>query len=193
MKLERRIVELPETGASRIAIVADTHSEPHPEVERLLRERAPSLILHGGDIGRLDVLDRLAQLAPMIAVSGNIDGGASGLPDAVVLDLKRAGHLALRIFLTHIAVYGPRLRAEVRKRAEESGAQMVVCGHSHVPFLMQDKGLTVFNPGSIGPRRQHLPITFGVLTVGEMKVTLEHVDCETGGKWLPPRGPPRLR
>ena len=42
---------------------------------------------------------------------------------------------------------------------------MVVCGHSHVPFIGRDRDLTVFNPGSIGPRRFHLPIVFGTMNV----------------------------
>jgi predicted phosphodiesterase len=62
---------------------------------------------------------------------------------------------------------------------------MIVCGHSHVPFVGKDRGLTVFNPGSIGPRRFHLPIVFGVLEIAAGKLSLRHVDCETGGAWEP--------
>jgi uncharacterized protein len=74
----------------------------------------------------------------------------------------------------------------VRKRAKTAGAHVIVCGHSHVPFLTRDDGLTVFNPGSIGPRRFHLPITFGLMTLADSRLMIEHVDCETGEKWLPP-------
>ena len=38
------------------------------------------------------------------------------------------------------------------------GVEVLLCGHSHVPFFGQDRGLTVFNPGSIGPRRFTLPM-----------------------------------
>ena len=48
-----------------------------------------------------------------------------------------------------------------------------------------DKGLVVFNPGSIGPRRFHLPIVFGVLRVGPGGISMRHVSCETGETWLP--------
>jgi uncharacterized protein len=60
----------------------------------------------------------------------------------------------------------PRLRAHAVRPS------LVLCGHSHVPFAGQEKGLTVFNPGSIGPRRFTLPILFGVLEVGASGVTL---------------------
>jgi predicted phosphodiesterase len=62
---------------------------------------------------------------------------------------------------------------------------MIVCGHSHVPFVGRDRGLTVFNPGSIGPRRFQLPIVFGVIEIAAGKLSLRHVDCETGGAWEP--------
>ena len=60
-----------------------------------------------------------------------------------------------------------------------------MCGHSHVPFVGRDRGLTVFNPGSIGPRRMHLPIVLGVLEIASAKLSLRHIDCETGKQWNP--------
>jgi hypothetical protein len=54
-----------------------------------------------------------------------------------------------------------------------------------VPFVGRDRGLTVFNPGSIGPRRMHLPIVFGVLEIAAAKLSLRHVNCETGEPWSP--------
>ncbi len=182
---ETRAFALREDGTARIAVVADTHSRPHPRTAEHLRARSPDLILHAGDIGDLGVLDALAEVAPVHAVRGNIDEHVSDVPEALVLELTRGGRLALRVFLTHIAVYGPKLRADVRKRARAAGADLVVCGHSHVPFIARDGTTTVFNPGSIGPRRFHLPIVFGMMTLADGRVRLEHVDCETGDVWLP--------
>lgn len=167
----------------RLAAVADTHSQPHAATLERLRELAPTAILHGGDIGDLEVLEELAKVAPVYAVRGNIDtrGGAAALPDVLTIDIG-----ALRILLTHIAVYGPKLRSEVAKLARAAKAQLVVCGHSHVPFIGVDKGITVFNPGSVGPRRFSLPICLGAIDIGPAGVKLRHVNCETGQTWLPP-------
>ena len=90
--------------------------------------------------------------------------------------------------LVHIAVNGPKLRADAARIARAEHATLVVCGHSHVPFIAEERGLTVFNPGSIGPRRFSLPIVFGTLELGPRPrgVRLAHVDCETGARWLPP-------
>jgi predicted phosphodiesterase len=113
------------------------------------------------------------------------------LPDDLVLDLVDGDAVRLRIFVTHIAVYGPKLRADVARRARAEDASLVVCGHSHVPFIGIDKGsgrsapLTIFNPGSVGPRRFHLPIVFGTIDVSPTGVRLAHFDCETGRAWSP--------
>ncbi len=184
-RLAQETFSLPTTGALRVAVVADTHGKPHPKLDERLTQLAPSRILHAGDIGDLEVLMRLAKHAPVTAVRGNIDGRAPDLPDVVTITVSREGHTLLRILLTHIAVNGPKLRSDVLKRAKSEDASLVVCGHSHVPFATHDRGVTVFNPGSVGPRRFHLPIVFGVIEIGKDGVAVRHVDCETGLEWKP--------
>jgi putative phosphoesterase len=166
-------------------VVADTHSHPHPNTAKWLRALAPDAIVHAGDIGDLSVLDELGELAPVIAVRGNIDETAPQLPDVLTIDVRAGEQSALIMLLMHIAVAGPRIRADAARLAEEAGAKLILCGHSHVPFIGRDRGLTVFNPGSIGPRRMHLPILFGVLQIAGGKVSLKHIDCETGEEWRP--------
>lgn len=165
----------------RFIAVADTHSAPHEQGLKLIAQRRPDAILHAGDIGNIEVLERFAAIAPLNAVRGNIDDATSGLPEAQVVQLG-----PLTVYLTHIAVYGPRIRADAAKKAKAAHAQLIVCGHSHVPFIAQERGLTVFNPGSIGPRRPGLPIVFGEMELGPKGLVLQHVDCETGQQWLPP-------
>lgn len=171
-------------AAKRLAVVSDTHSQPHPDTAKHLAALAPDAILHGGDIGELSVLDELAKIAPVFAVRGNIDTSARTVPDVLILDVT-CDDKRLRILLTHIAVAGPRIRAEVAKAARAANANLIVCGHSHVPFIGVDRGLTVFNPGSIGPRRFSLPIVFGKIELVP-KVAMSHISCETGLPWAPP-------
>jgi uncharacterized protein len=173
-------------GSVRLAVVADTHSQPHPATIEHLRALAPDAILHAGDIGDLEVLDALAKVAPLHAVRGNIDTRAHDLPDALTIDLVGTDGPVLRILVLHIAVNGPRLRADAVRRAKAVNARMVVCGHSHVPFIGEDRGLFVFNPGSVGPRRFSLPIVFGTIELGARGLALRHIDCETGRAWAPP-------
>jgi uncharacterized protein len=178
-------ISLSDQGALRLAIVADTHSHPHPKTAGWIAALSPDAILHAGDVGDRAVLDELARLAPVIAVRGNVDERASDLPDLVTIDIRSGDASAMKLLLMHIAVVGPKIRADAARLAAASGATIIVCGHSHVPFIGRDRGLTVFNPGSIGPRRMHLPIVFGVLEIAAAKLSMRHVDVETGKDWAP--------
>jgi len=173
-------------GAFRFAVVADTHSKPHQATHARLRELKPDAILHAGDIGELAVLDDLAKVAPVFAVRGNIDAQVSDVPELLLVELMKGDVLKLRVLMLHIAVYGAKLRAEVARLASQERASLVVCGHSHVPFIGRDRGLSVFNPGSIGPRRFRLPIMLGAIDVTATSAELRHIDCETGKVWTPP-------
>src|SRR3954471_21950899 len=99
---------LRDDGTLTIACIADTHSQPHPATAERLAAIAPDAILHAGDIGDPAVIDQLAAAAPVLAVRGNIDT-RSAFPDVLTIDVAGAD---LRIYLTHIAVAGPRLRAD---------------------------------------------------------------------------------
>ncbi len=180
-------VALPLSGGKlRLVVVADTHSAPHARSAALVAEQRPDRILHAGDIGDRSVVVDLAKVAPTLAVRGNIDD--LELPDELVVDVCGDDGASLtRILLLHIAVNGPRLRADAARRARAEDAALVICGHSHVPFLGQDGPFVIFNPGSIGPRRFDLPIVFGVIDISRSGVELHHVDCESGRRWVPKR------
>lgn len=146
---------------------------------------APSHILHAGDVGRLEILDDLAQIAPVIAVRGNVDSRDQGLFDVVTLEVTFGETPALVAVMIHVGLWRTKLQREVRRLALDREAALVVCGHSHLPFLGRDGRIVVFNPGSAGPRRFGLPVTFGVITLSPEGVQLEHRDCETGRIWHP--------
>lgn len=180
------VIPLRADGALRVGIVADTHSQPHSGGLAHLAALKCDVILHAGDIGDLSVLDQLKAVtsAPVHAVRGNIDARVE-LPDVMTVEFRQGEQRALMVLLTHIAVAGSVIRADAAKRARAVKASLIVCGHSHVPFITQDRGLTLFNPGSIGPRRFRLPILFGVMDISATGVTLKHYDAETGKPWLP--------
>ncbi len=181
-------LDLPQGRPLRLVVVADTHGRPHPRAADLIARERPDAILHAGDVGELEVLDALAPLAPeLIAVRGNIDAVTAELPDVIHLEVFDRDALFVTVMLLHIAVYGPRLRADARRLAERHRARLVVCGHSHVPLILQDRGVAVFNPGSIGPRRFALPVVFGVCQIDRHAgIRCHHVDCDTGQRWRPP-------
>lgn len=178
-------VELPPNGETRVALISDTHSKVHRSAAKHVKAQQPDLILHGGDIGDLAVLSPFEEIAPLHYVRGNIDPVGAELFDSIDLSFDLQGSTFFRLLLTHIAVYGPKLRADARALAQTHDCSMVVCGHSHVPFIGKDRGISLINPGSIGPRRFTLPITFAILDVTPTGLHARHISCETGEVWLP--------
>lgn len=187
--VQRTRLPLRDDGSLRLAVVADTHSAPHPQTRENIEALRPDAILHAGDIGSLRFVDELAVVAPVFAVRGNIDVSLPGLPDVFVLDVGAPDRTLYRILMLHVGVYGPQLRSEVLRMARDENATAVVCGHSHIPFIGEHRGIFVFNPGSAGPRRFTLPIVFGVIDLTNNGLQSRHVECATGQTWLPPGGP----
>lgn len=189
---ETRRIEISGTPA-RIVVVADTHGSLHPKAAPLIYDLAPSAIIHAGDVGVLEILDELGQIAPTIAVRGNIDPRSSGLFDIVTVELVLDGGdgPGMTILLIHEGIARARLRAQVRRMAFERDAQLVICGHSHIPWIGRDGEVAVLNPGSAGPRRFTLPITFAVVEITSEGASLFHIDCEAGTRWDPSGSKPQ--
>ena len=57
----------------RIGILSDTHGSFDERLREFFRD--VDEIWHAGDIGSLELADRIAAFKPLRAVSGNIDGG----------------------------------------------------------------------------------------------------------------------
>jgi hypothetical protein len=139
----------------RIGVISDTHGLLRPEI-------APALtgvdrILHLGDIGKISILRDLEKIAPVTAIRGNIDseGPCSDLPETeVVLVEDRYLYMLHDLNALHLDPAAAKFAA-------------VLYGHTHVPKLQKKKGVLYFNPGSCGPRRFDLPITIGLLIIGD--------------------------
>lgn len=151
----------------RIGVVADTHipGRARSLPEGLLQGLAGAdLILHAGDICIPDVLDRLAELAPVVAVAGNNDPPAL----AAALGHRRvveAGNR--RIGLTHGHLGPGRSTVERALRAfGETAVDCVVFGHSHIPYERVHGGVLAFNPGSPTDRRRRPTFSYGMLLIG---------------------------
>jgi uncharacterized protein len=137
----------------RVGVVSDTHSLLRPEVT--LQLSGVEHILHLGDVGDFSILKTLERIAPVTAVRGNIDrsGPCGRLPETDVVSFE--GHY---IYMLH-DISTLHLDPAAAKFAA------VLFGHSHKPEVRRHKGVLYFNPGSCGPRRFHLPITAGLLTI----------------------------
>jgi len=142
-----------------VGVVSDTHGLVRPEAVEALR--GSDVILHAGDIGGSHVLQELGELAPVIPVRGNVDGGwARLLPERRRLDLG-----GIPVLILH-----DRALVGLDPFLIEAEARIVVFGHSHQPLAEKRKGVLWFNPGSAGPRRFELPVSVGRLVIEDGRV-----------------------
>ena len=141
----------------RLGVISDTHGQLRPEVFDVFA--GVDHILHGGDVGPLDLLADLEAIAPVTAVYGNTDGSdvRARLPQVARLELD-----GFRIVVTHGDQFGSPTPA--RLNAAFPDAEILVFGHTHRPLLtLVDQVVTVINPGGAGPRRFDLPASVGIL------------------------------
>jgi putative phosphoesterase len=139
----------------RIGIISDTHGLLRPEAEHLLA--GVDHIVHGGDIGRPEIVRALRRIAPVTAIRGNVDTGDWAHEYAETERVRLADRC---IFVLHDL---KTLQIDV----VAAGIDVVVSGHSHVPKLDTVDGVLYLNPGSAGPRRFKLPITLATLDVSD--------------------------
>ena len=147
-----------------VGVISDTHGLLRPEAMAALQ--GCELIVHAGDVGTPDVLERLRGLAPTVAVRGNVDTRpwAHVLPEAEVVD---AGGTLLYV-LHDIAALDLEPKA--------AGFAAVIFGHSHRPGAETRDGVLYLNPGSAGPRRFSLPISLARLHVEENHLRHEFIE-----------------
>jgi putative phosphoesterase len=148
-----------------IGLISDTHGLLRPEAVYALR--GSELIVHAGDVGKPEILDTLRELAPVVAVRGNVDTAAwarQQLPERAAAELGGA-----RLYVLH-DVHA----LDVNPAAAGFGA--VISGHSHKFGQSERAGVLYINPGSAGPRRFQLPVTVARLDVSVTPWKVEFVD-----------------
>ena len=168
----------------RIGVVSDTHLPrfgrvlPRALVEGLTTPPV-DLILHLGDFTGLEVPALFEALAPFDGVAGNNDG-----PDlhARMPEVARAELAGVRVAVLHDS--GPAAGRDARMAARFPDVDLLVFGHSHIPWDGRSGRLRLLNPGSPTDRRRQPACTFMTAEVrdGEVADVVLHR--------LPPRASP---
>jgi uncharacterized protein len=152
----------------RLGVIADTHGLFDPAILRHFHH--VDHIIHAGDIGKRSVIERLETIAPVTAVSGNVDGfEESGFPSETMIEL-----LGVRIAIRHILYEGGKLTPEGRACLDRMRPDMCIFGHTHQPRNEWLGDILLFNPGSAGPKRFRLPRMLGTITIG-IRLSAKHI------------------
>ena len=160
---------------TQAVVLSDTHLRPGrrrrlPDGAYLALERA-DVVLHAGDIVTAELLHELSGFAPTYAVLGNndLDASLAHLPET---RLEVIG--GVRVAMVHDS--GPRAGREARMKRRFPDAQVVVFGHSHIPWNAPGAGgQLLFNPGSPTERRAQPHHTIGVIDLEEGQVARAEV------------------
>lgn len=140
-----------------IGVISDTHGRFHAAIPTHFA--GVEHILHAGDIGNVQVIERLAALAPVTAVTGNVDW--DGPLDR---DHKRTEQLTFggcTVYITHIGGKPSKL---VRALPQPT-PQVYIFGHSHIALVEELDGVLFLNPGSAGPARFGKQPSLALLTI----------------------------
>lgn len=137
----------------RVGLIADTHNLLRPEAQAFLE--GCDHIVHAGDIANAETLAQIAAIAPLTVVRGNNDQGewAEALPETA------------RVTLAGVTLYVIHDVKELTEDPAALGAQILIYGHSHKPFVEQRGAVLHVNPGSAGRRRFKLPVTLAELRI----------------------------
>jgi len=150
-----------------VGILSDNHGDWPPHITESLA--SVDAIIHAGDIGPYRLVLDMEAIAPTTAVLGNTDGDMPINETAVVtLDGKK-------FFVQHI-VDPHRLQASLRERLKRIEPDVVVFGHTHMPFCETLVDILFLNPGSVTqPRGDYRP-SMVRLTIDHGKITPKFIE-----------------
>lgn len=183
----------------RIGLISDTHMPERCDslpASLFAALAGVDLLLHAGDVGELWVLDRLGQVAPVVAVHGNDDTAEAQreLPyqqlvsvagKRILLCHSHHPDLATEMASRRGDAWGPKL-ARWASMGQRVGASVSVFGHTHVPMARRHDGVLLVNPGAIASPNWHTRQrrqTAAILSFGPGgSVDVAHVDLANPGR-----------
>ena len=136
----------------KILLISDTHGYIDDKI--LSYCKLADEVWHAGDIGSIEVVDKIKQLKPFKGVYGNIDNHL--IRNEFPID-QRFSCENIEVWITHIGGYPSRYSKRISDRLKSEKLDLFICGHSHILRVMNDKkhDLLHINPGAIGKHGFH--------------------------------------
>lgn len=160
----------------KILLLSDTHSFIDYKVLKYCYQADE--VWHAGDIGNIEVTDKIKKKSKLRAVYGNIDDIKirTEFPLDLIFTLEN-----VKVWITHIGGYPNRYDFRIKKEIIKNAPDLFISGHSHILKVQFDKKLNLLhmNPGAAGKYGSHNIRTMlrFVLDKGEIK-NLEIIELE---------------
>ena len=146
----------------KVIVMSDSHGAKNSMLQAVKKE-SPDYILHLGD-NEWDssVISEVYPEIPLRVVKGNCDG-FSDLPATEGFSLE-----GKNILMTHGHLfYVKTSMARLKSYAKEQRPDIVLFGHTHIPYKEEWKNMLFINPGSIG---FGTPKTYAVININDGKI-----------------------
>ena len=153
---------------TKILLLSDTHGHMDDAIIKYAQQADE--IWHVGDIGNLEVTDKLKTIKPVRGVHGNID-------DAIIQrefpEHQRFFCEGVDVWITHIGGYPNKYNVRVRDEIRKNPPKLFICGHSHILKVMYDKKLDLLhmNPGACGKHGFHQVRTMLRFQIDNINIT----------------------
>ena len=147
----------------KVGLISDTHGKLRAQVLEVFEN--VDAILHAGDVGNLDIIAELATIAPVHAVHGNTDDFAIRAQYGEVVRVELAG---VKLAVAHGHLLPSTAPSDLR--AAFPDCDVVIYGHTHVPFIDDSARPLVINPGAAGPARFKLKPSVALLELPSLAV-----------------------
>ncbi len=168
---EKRFTEL-----KKILIISDTHMPKKgtifPEPIRDILRNEIDYIFHAGDWTAQSVYEELKTYAPIYGVKGNVDkeDWSKTLPEKVLVDMED-----IKIAMVHGHLGKGRSTPErAYRECEGDQADLIIFGHSHIPFHERKGNTILFNPGSPTDKRRQKRFSYGIAMIDQSSIILNH-------------------
>lgn len=130
----------------RIGVISDTHGNLYMAQKAIKQMGKIDLLLHAGDHYQDALLLEQELTIPVKSVKGNCDYGADAEGEKII----ELAEIGVKIFLTHGHKYGVKSGLNrLFYRGLELGADIIIFGHTHIPFYQQEGKMHLLNPGSL--------------------------------------------
>jgi putative phosphoesterase len=157
----------------KVGILSDTHIRKGRTLPQFAWEALSDVdaILHAGDIVTDSLLEDLRIMAPTIAVRGNCDWLVEDLPDKTISQLG-----SLRVGITHGYLgKGSNTPERAYNAFVEEQVDIIVFGHSHIPYKSFQDGRLMFNPGSPTDKRGQPHFSLGLMIIEDGFFDVQHL------------------
>ena len=149
----------------KILVMSDSHGSKNNLLDAVALE-SPEMILHIGDNNKdCAAIESLYPDIPLRSVRGNCDTHSAGLDiDEFVID-------GICFLMTHGHLFGVKTSMKrITEYAASRNADVLLFGHTHIPYYSIDDGMHVINPGSIRIGEK----SYAVLVIKNGAVLCEH-------------------